>query len=78
MAERNNLGRGLGDLIQEVADVKAVPSFAAAPTPTPAPAPSAPVLVEERSTDEAIHRRTQLTGRPPPPERSPSCGRGLP
>ena len=39
---QNNLGRGLGDLIGEVSNVRAVPTRAPTPSPVAAPPPAAP------------------------------------
>lgn len=67
MSEKRNLGRGLGDLMQEVSDVQAVPAQPAAQVDEPAAntspsdeAPTAighPEIVEERPPDEVINSR---------------------
>lgn len=68
MSEKRSLGRGLGDMIEEVSTVNAVPVQTAAaadaatnetkkPEETPAPVATEPVLVEERPADVVINSK---------------------
>lgn len=61
MAEKRNLGRGLGDIMEEVSDVQAVPEQPAADVAADEPAAaSEPQLVEERAPDAEINSQQPL------------------
>ena len=53
MSDKRNLGRGLGDMIEEVSTVNAVPMQTAAA----ADAAGEPMLVEERPADAVINSK---------------------